>query len=89
MDINRVPFLGLAHHASHTVKQSGLAPSQRITTMEQTQKTLTDNYGAFIDPSFIPVARENYRYGLSALKFGALGKKAINGKIGGKLNIQA
>ncbi len=89
MDVNKVPFLGLTHQVSQTVQQSGLAPSQRITSMEQTQSTLTENYGAFIDPTFMPVSRENFRYGLSGLKFGALGKDAINGKIGGKLNIQA
>ncbi len=89
MDINNVSFLGLAHHASQAVEQSGLAPSQRITSMVPTQKTLTENHGAFIDPTYMPVARENFRYGLSGLKFGALGKDAINGKIGGKLNIQA
>lgn len=89
MDINRVPFLGLAHKGVTEVQKTELAPSQRITSAEQTQKTLTENYGAFIDPSFIPVARENFRYGLSALKFGALGKDAINGQIGGKLNIKA
>jgi len=89
MDVNRVPFLGLAHQATQEVKKTDLTPSQRISSTEHAQKTLTENYGAFIDPSFVPVARENFRYGLSALKFGALGKNAINGKIGGKLNIQA
>ncbi len=90
MDISRVPFLGLVNHTSQVVQQSGLAPSQRITSLEPTQKTNTENFGnLFIDPTFVPVAREQYRYGLSPLKFGALGKEAIGGKIGGRLNIQA
>lgn len=90
MDVNRVPFLGLTQQIPRIVEQSGLAPSQRISELERAQRVLTEKYGTgAIDETFIAVARENFRSGLSAMPFGALGKQAINGKIGGNLNLKA
>lgn len=90
MEVSKVPFLGLAQQASQTVGLSGLNASQRLTGLEPAKKTNTENFGElFIDPTFVPVASENFRYGLSPMGFGALGDKAINGKVGGRLNISA
>lgn len=90
MDINRIPFLGITQQIPRVVEQSGLAPSQRISELERAQKTLTEKYGpGSIDETYIPVARENFRNGLSAMQFGALGENAINGSLGGKLNLKA
>ncbi len=90
MDINRIPFLGMTQYVSKLTEQSGLAPSQRLSELKETQPVLTQKYGpGAIDETFIPVARENYRNGLSPLPFGALGKSAVNGSLGGRLNIKA
>lgn len=90
MDISKVPFLG---YTSQIVKQSGLAPSQRITSTEKTQGTLTEKYGqGSVDLTFIPVAREQFRNGLNPLPQGALGENAIfqgGSRVGGKFNIIA
>jgi|GEM_PF-3186306 len=93
MDVSKVPFLGLAQYTSQINQQSGLAPSQRITSLEKTQGTLAEKYGTgSIDLTFIPVAREQFRNGLSPMPFGALGENAIiqgNARVGRDLNIMA
>lgn len=67
MDISRLGIIGSIQYKPPVAQATGLTPSQRLEGLKPTEKTDTQNqYGSgSVDPTAIPVAREQYLYGLN------------------------